>query len=59
MDEVIEKLKELGFNEYQSKVYIALLKNFQRPVMKLANLQIFRNQELMIHLKILRTLILF
>ena len=26
MDEIIEKLKELGLNEYQSKVYVALLK---------------------------------
>lgn len=26
MDEIIEKLKELGLNEYQSKVYTALLK---------------------------------
>lgn len=26
MDEIIEKLKELGLNEYQSKVYLALLK---------------------------------
>lgn len=28
MDEVIEKLKELGFNSYEAKVYIALLKKY-------------------------------
>ena len=28
MEEIIEKLKELGLNEYQSKVYIALLKKY-------------------------------
>ena len=28
MDEIVEKLKEIGLNEYQSKVYIALLKKF-------------------------------
>lgn len=28
MDELIEKLKELGLNEYQSKVYIAMLKKY-------------------------------
>lgn len=28
MDEIVEKLKELGLNEYQSKVYIALLKKY-------------------------------
>ena len=41
MDEVIEKLKELGFNEYQSKVYIALLKKFPATgyeISKLANI---------------------
>ena len=43
MDEVIEKLKELGFNEYQSKVYIALLKKFPATgyeISKLANIPI-------------------
>ena len=28
MDEIVDKLKEIGLNEYQSKVYIALLKKF-------------------------------
>lgn len=28
MDEVIESLKELGFNSYESKVYLALLKKY-------------------------------
>lgn len=28
MDEVVEKLKELGFNSYEAKVYIALLKKY-------------------------------
>lgn len=28
MDEIVEKLKELGLNEYQSKVYLALLKKY-------------------------------
>ena len=41
MDEIIEKLKELGLNEYQSKVYIALLKKFPATgyeISKLANI---------------------
>lgn len=41
MDEVIEKLKELGLNEYQSKVYVALLKKYPSTgyeVSKLANI---------------------
>ena len=41
MDEIVEKLKELGFNEYQSKVYIALLKKFPATgyeISKLANI---------------------
>lgn len=28
MDDVVEKLKELGFNSYEAKVYIALLKKY-------------------------------
>ena len=28
MDNLIEKLKELGFNSYEAKVYIALLKKY-------------------------------
>ncbi len=28
MNEIVEKLKEIGLNEYQSKVYIALLKKY-------------------------------
>jgi len=28
MDEIIERLKELGFNTYESKVYLALLKKY-------------------------------
>ena len=28
MDEIIEKLKELGLNTYESKVYLALLKKY-------------------------------
>lgn len=41
MDEIIEKLKELGLNEYQSKVYVALLKKFPSTgyeISKLANI---------------------
>ncbi len=41
MDEIIEKLKEIGLNEYQSKVYVALLKKFPSTgyeVSKLANI---------------------
>src|SRR5574344_1388340 len=28
MDDIIEKLKDLGFNSYEAKVYIALLKKY-------------------------------
>lgn len=41
MDEIVEKLKEIGLNEYQSKVYIALLKKFPATgyeISKLANI---------------------
>lgn len=41
MDEIVEKLKEIGLSEYQSKVYIALLKKFPATgyeVSKLANI---------------------
>lgn len=41
MDEVVEKLKEIGLNEYQSKVYIALLKKYPATgyeISKLANI---------------------
>ena len=41
MDEIVEKLKEIGLNEYQSKVYIALLKKFPATgyeIAKLANI---------------------
>lgn len=41
MDEIVEKLKELGLNEYQSKVYLALLKKHPATgyeVSKLANI---------------------
>ena len=41
MDEIVEKLKELGLNEYQSKVYIALLKKYPATgyeISKLANI---------------------
>ncbi len=41
MDEIISKLKELGLNEYQSKVYIALLKKYPATgyeISKLANI---------------------
>jgi len=41
MDEIIEKLKELGLNEYQSKVYTALLKKFPATgyeISKIANI---------------------
>ena len=41
MDEIISKLKEIGLNEYQSKVYVALLKKFPATgyeVSKLANI---------------------
>ena len=41
MDEIVEKLKELGLNEYQSKVYVALLKKYPATgyeISKLANI---------------------
>lgn len=41
MDEIVEKLKEIGLNEYQAKVYIALLKKFPATgyeIAKLANI---------------------
>ena len=41
MDEIVEKLKEVGLNEYQAKVYIALLKKFPATgyeIAKLANI---------------------
>ena len=41
MDEIIEKLKEIGLNEYQSKVYVALLKKHPTTgyeISKLANI---------------------
>lgn len=41
MDEIISKLKEIGLNEYQSKVYVALLKKYPATgyeVSKLANI---------------------
>lgn len=41
MDEIIDKLKELGLNEYQSKVYVALLKKYPATgyeISKLANI---------------------
>lgn len=41
MDEIISKLKEIGLNEYQSKVYVALLKKHPitgYEVSKLANI---------------------
>jgi len=41
MDEIISKLKEIGLNEYQSKVYVALLKKFPATgyeISKLANI---------------------
>ena len=28
MDEIVEKLKELGLNSYEAKVYVALLKKY-------------------------------
>ena len=41
MDEIVEKLKELGLNEYQSKVYLALLKKYPATgyeISKLSNI---------------------
>lgn len=41
MDEIISKLKEIGLNEYQSKVYIAMLKKFPATgyeISKIANI---------------------
>lgn len=41
MDELVEKLKQIGLNEYQSKVYLALLKKFPATgyeISKLANI---------------------
>lgn len=48
MDDIIEKLKEFGFNSYEAKVYLALLKNIRQQGMKLRKLQIFHSQGLMI-----------
>ena len=28
MDEIVEKLKQIGFNSYEAKVYLALLKKY-------------------------------
>ena len=41
MDEIIAKLKEIGLNEYQSKVYVALLKKYPATgyeISKIANI---------------------
>lgn len=41
MDEIITKLKEIGLNEYQSKVYVALLKKYPATgyeISKIANI---------------------
>lgn len=41
MDEIVEKLKQIGLNEYQSKVYLALLKKYPATgyeISKLANI---------------------
>ena len=41
MDEIISKLKDIGLNEYQSKVYIAMLKKYPATgyeISKLANI---------------------
>ena len=41
MNDVIESLKELGFNSYEAKVYVALLKKYPATgyeVSKLANI---------------------
>ena len=41
MDEIISKLKEIGMNEYQSKVYVALLKKYPATgyeISKIANI---------------------
>ncbi|MBQ3819185.1 TrmB family transcriptional regulator [bacterium] len=41
MDEIVSKLKEIGLNEYQSKVYIAMLKKYPATgyeISKLANI---------------------
>lgn len=41
MDEVISKLKDIGLNEYQSKVYVAMLKKYPATgyeISKLANI---------------------
>ena len=41
MADLVEKLKEIGFNSYEAKVYIALLKKFPATgyeVSKLANI---------------------
>ena len=37
MADLIEKLKEIGFNSYEAKVYIALLKNIRQQGMRLQN----------------------
>lgn len=38
MDNTVEKLKNLGFNSYEAKVYIALLKKFPATGYEIANL---------------------
>ena len=42
MSEIVEKLKELGLNSYEAKVYLALLKKYPATgyeVAKLADIQ--------------------
>ena len=50
MADLIEKLKEIGFNTYEAKVYVALLKKYPATgyeVAKLANIpqSSFRRKE--------------
>ena len=60
MDEIIEKLKEIGLNEYQSKVYVALLKKFPATgyeVSKLANIPQSRTYDTLKNLETLHIVI--
>ena len=38
MNEIIESLKELGFNSYEAKVYVALLKKYPATGYEVAQL---------------------
>lgn len=45
MADLVEKLKEIGFNTYEAKVYIALLKKYPATGYEVSKLAIFLSQE--------------